>query len=526
VAVEKALAVVDACLPGLLRDLKSQLDSYHGVSRSAEYYDLLAGEWLMHFVHATYAAYADAMVDMGSVEQIEAPVVPVFADFGEYMQAAAGGPAFGEILYGQVRHALAHADLGLAQFTRSACRVGSQSAGIASRIKRGLKGAALSTLGRKDAPFVICNPYFRGEPSDWVATLWKWRRWARQDDFRHPVEAQAEVDVDWRLKHATATRGTGFADVVRALIPLNVPVVYLEAFAAYRQKAQALRLHRPQVLYTANSLFGHTLFKLLAADWREEGTKVLNHQHGGGFGIDRVHPIEDYETRVADRFYTWGWTGSSPDQVPLVAPLSASQFPGTRGPGRILLNCISYPGCVYRIHFQPMPGTIETMVANSVAFVRGMRGQTGLVLRPYFADNGLGLTETLQRANPEVRLDDLRNTGVKSYARSGLVVHSYLGTSWLETLAMNIPTVCFYDQATYAFRDAVRPHIDALAAAGILHTSGHDAADFVKKVMGDPQGWWLRKEVQDARRAFVARYANFSAAWAGEWEAEFRQWID
>jgi putative transferase (TIGR04331 family) len=67
----------------------------------------------------------------------------------------------------------------------------------------------------------------------------------------------------------------------------------------------------------------HLPFKILAAEWRECGTKLLYHQHGGGYGIDKVHAFEDYETRVSDYYFTWGW--SSPNHRK-VGPLSHSML--------------------------------------------------------------------------------------------------------------------------------------------------------------------------------------------------------
>lgn len=38
---------------------------------------------------------------------------------------------------------------------------------------------------------------------------------------------------------------------------------------------------------------------------------------------------------------------------------------------------------------------------------------------------------------------------------------------------------------------------------------------------GDPSSWWNSAEVQEAREAFVARYANFSDNWLEAWQTEF-----
>jgi hypothetical protein len=42
----------------------------------------------------------------------------------------------------------------------------------------------------------------------------------------------------------------------------------------------------------------------------------------------------------------------------------------------------------------------------------------------------------------------------------------------------------------------------------------------VNSLRGDPSSWWRSTEVQEAREAFVARYANFSDNWLDAWQAE------
>lgn len=45
-AIRAGLDVTNQLRPSLLAHLKCLLDEYHGVSRSLEYYDLIAGMWL------------------------------------------------------------------------------------------------------------------------------------------------------------------------------------------------------------------------------------------------------------------------------------------------------------------------------------------------------------------------------------------------------------------------------------------------------------------------------------------------
>jgi len=522
--VAGALQLLGPLQTTFLEQLTELLNRYHRWNKPPAYYDLLCGEWLMHFSHVVYAAYLD--VTRGTAITPQQTPIFGFSDFYDYQWTTVRNPAFSEQLRQHTARLLGASHQGNLNFARQAIIFARPQASPRQRFKSGIQRWGTSVLRARNAPLLFCHPYLTCSRLEWGTTLMKWRRWARHDDLDYPIEVTAAVDGGWRRRASSEMPVIGYSDLVGALLPLYIPALYLEGFAAYRKKALDLGITRPKVIYTATGLNGHSLFKVLAADWQERGTRLIVRQHGGGYGIDRVHAIEEYETRVADRFCTLGWRGDSPKQLPLATPLPVSRRRRAKKNNQILLTCVHYPKQVYRVHFQPMPGTIETMIADTVAFVRGIRGQADLLVRPLPNDYGWGTVELLRQANPAIRLDDLRTIGLNSYIRSALVVHSYLGTSWLETLALNIPTVCFYDPRTYAFRDAVQPFIDKLETVGVLHRDGAAAAQFVSSIMSDPQVWWQKPEVQEARRVFIDNYANYSENWAAEWEAEFKRWLD
>ena len=107
------------------------------------------------------------------------------------------------------------------------------------------------------------------------------------------------------------------------------------------------------------------------------------------------------------------------------------------------------------------------------------------------------------------------------YSNSRIVFHNYLGTSWLETLGSNIPTICFYDVDAYRFRSDAKLLLEDLVKVGILHLSGASAAEKANAVSGDVEAWWLSEEVQIARRNFANQYANFSSDWKQIWREHF-----
>ena len=109
---------------------------------------------------------------------------------------------------------------------------------------------------------------------------------------------------------------------------------------------------------------------------------------------------------------------------------------------------------------------------------------------------------------------------VAQYAATRIAIHAYLGSSWLETLGWDVPTVCLHDPASYAFRPDAAPLLDALRRVGILHDSAASAAAHLAAIDADPSAWWGSADVQIARIAFCDRFANFAPTWEGELERE------
>jgi putative transferase (TIGR04331 family) len=162
---------------------------------------------------------------------------------------------------------------------------------------------------------------------------------------------------------------------------------------------------------------------------------------------------------------------------------------------------------------------------QTAAFVTELRGRVEITLRPSPNDYAMRTAEMLRAIDNSLAIDNPRIPGVQSYVGSGLVVHNYLGTAWLETLALNIPTVCFFDPETYDFRGGSLDLIRSLKSVGILHECGREAAHFVLAVKDRMPSWWKKADVQTARCEFVGRYAALSTNWLAVWENELTKKI-
>ncbi len=233
--------------------------------------------------------------------------------------------------------------------------------------------------------------------------------------------------------------------------------------------------------------------------------------------MDETHVGENYESRVSDFYYTWGWSRGAANTRPLTPVVRDFQSNEKLFDALI---CFDQPQQIYRLQYFPLPGTLQTMYDETAEFVRTRESQTELRIRLFPGEHGSQQRDAILQASADAIFDNSQEI-FSQYANSRIVFHNYLGTSWLETLGNNIPTICFYDVDSYRFRSDAKSLLEDLVKVGILHLSGSSAAEKANAVSGDVESWWLSEEVQRARRNFVNQYANFSTNWKQIWLEHF-----
>jgi len=527
-AVAKGLVLIGDCRQEMLAILEDLLCKYHRKNISGRYADLIAGMWLEQYMQVTYAAWEQVRISP-PLHGPEAPRLDLASTPQAYYDLCVYDHEYHYGLRIAIHRMLqGYEPVALLQKKNDKICHGDNlskpTKPISSAVKEILRRFLFERIFSRTAKVLICAPNYKCDYKEWFLTLWKWRRWVRWDDLNEYISIPIDHDHEWRYNYSKEVASKrDFPGVLKALLPLCIPAVFLEGYQAFRTQVLSLHKQQPRIAYTATALDVNLTFKFLAAEWSQQGTILISHQHGGNYGMDKIHVIEDYETRVSDQFYTWGWSRDDRGVRPM--SLGIKRVKRCKYSKQILLNCVEYPRNVHRLHFQPMPGTIENMIEDTIDFISLFPDQVNLVIRPYFLDYGWGLQEKMRQAAPEAKFDmgERRIPPMTQYARSRLVVHNYLGTSWLETLAMNIPTVCFFDPSAYEFRSPAESLVNRFIELGILHPSGRDAARFLADKMTHIEKWWLREELQEARKSFCANYANFSPDWSQQWESEFER---
>jgi putative transferase (TIGR04331 family) len=94
--------------------------------------------------------------------------------------------------------------------------------------------------------------------------------------------------------------------------------------------------------------------------------------------------------------------------------------------------------------------------------------------------------------------------------KSRLYISTYNATTYLESLAWNIPTIIFWNPSHWELNEDAEFYIGLLKSVGIFHDTPESAAEQMIKVWDDISTWWGSEEVQNARQEFCKYYSSSS----------------
>jgi putative transferase (TIGR04331 family) len=491
---------IEALLPRLEKFSAEVASELSGLSVTPMMFRRMGGMWLMHLAHqivgnsAMYAA-------LKPLENLTVPTDSwghheLFVSDRAYQAqvVAMASPRFSEQVFDQSNMRVSN----LVQPKLSGTRL----------IVEGLT----QRLRQVEPRVVVAHPYLKMSSRRRLKIVSKSSRYIMWDDLPQTDTGSVSINPAVRYSYHNSCTGDDVISRISRVVSLMMPTSYGENLAEAVQ-CYASRRQQPTLLYSATGSQKHLPYQVLSAVWGASGTRILSHQHGGHQGLDEVHAGEEVEVRSSDVHYSFGWRDHRSNIRPL--PTALPTMKSGRSRKRLLLMSLAMSDVVYRLQPFCIPAHVQTCFGETRTFL------TNLIWPE------LPVVRCGERESRELRINVPHKTETTDVAvgvsmgESAIVVHNYFGASWLESLALNVPTVCFVPDGLHTFREAARPFIDALTRVGIIHHSGKEAARFINGLNGNPSAWWNSPEVQEAREAFVARYANFSEDWIDAWTTEF-----
>ena len=499
----------------LLAGLAAQLNELHSVDHSLRYWRILIGPWLGSFTQVLFDRWesihhAIARFDISETLCFAAQDSRLIPNDRKTFDALSAEADWNHHIYTQILKQFTaikvvpqarHSVTNLAHATRSTP--------VGLRLKRALVRwycKAMSVAGNDSDAFFL-NTYlpnrtelffhlrFRQPPILWrtiapveVATNAAWRKWVVAGESRSEFEACA-----------------------RALIPAQIPAVYLEGYQQLVQQASDLPWpKKPKLIWTSNSWNSDDTFKAWAAAKVEQGTPLVIGQHGGGYGVNLFEFTEDHQIAICDSFLTWGWT--EPDQAKL-RPVGALKLVGHRKHNykkktKTLLVTDSVAQQAFTTVSIPVASQWLNYFNDQINLVSKLTEpvRQALTVRLPPHDRGWDQAARWRDRFPTLQLDDGRSKFAAILQNCRLVIGTFNGTTILQGIILNVPTVIFWNPQYDELRASAIPYFEDLKRVGIFHESPESAAKHVNTIWENISAWWENPELQAVLQRFAKRY--------------------
>lgn len=307
-----------------------------------------------------------------------------------------------------------------------------------------------------------------------------------------------------------------FYTFVSTMLPALLPTYLIEGYGELQTAWKTARWpHAPRTIFTSNAFQFNEVFQHYAATQKiKHGSKLVIGQHGGVSGILKWSFGEDHQVKIADKFISWGW-GSSDKKI--ARGVVFTNFGGkiqSDEKGCLLLTTVPMRRYSHKGGAWPVgPQQSEAFLSDQLAFYETLEAAVAseTILRIHTALDrrfGSGYLDAWLEKFPAVKVDDSKLPIRKVLRKTRLFVYTYNSTGYLESLAMNFPTVMFWDPNLFETNLTFTAALAELERVGVFHRSPKTAARQINRIWHDVNAWWSNAEVQEARRYFVDQFAR------------------
>ena len=508
---------LDKLYERVLRDLAEELNKLHNVNYSVRYWRIIVGPWLQNFLQNFYDRYLSisSVIESGNAISTWLPdvlewVVPDdFNCFSRWVR----GHEYNLFLYSRLIK-----DLGGINYEKIDAPLKLSNSGIGKQsFKKNVLIKVVSCFSDMVPNFlnkiVFVASYIK--PRD----LFRLQTSLGQIPYfcANEIIELKPIEVNESMRNRIQIRAglNQFESILPSWISKQIPKVHVEGYFNMIHMARQKYPKSPKVIVTANALFGYEGFKLWAGENVEKKAKWVGTQHGGAHGISLWSASETHETKVADRYFTWGWKDAD---NPTIVPLASARL--YRGKQKIKNNptgrilWMGYSGSLYSdcSYSSPIGPQYLDYIDDQKTFLKEVCPSVRnlLLLRLYPLELGWREDYMWQQLDSSLELYRGTKSSFDQLNESRLSIGTYNGMGILETLSANFPTIIFWNPNHWELRESAKPVFEAMLSAGIFHDTPQSAAFAVNEIYQDVQSWWMSPEVQNAKNKFCDHFANTS----------------
>ena len=264
--------------------------------------------------------------------------------------------------------------------------------------------------------------------------------------------------------------------------------------------------------------------KFIVGLHKEQGGKLYLSQHGANYGTALSFPyVTGTEYANADSFITWGWKKQGDlkvNAVPLPSPM-LSKFcncAASDDKGKLILVSTLIKLYTNKLTSNPQPAECYGFREAKLTFINSLPVELkeNLLYRPYFReDDGISDMAYIKKKFTNIKVFKGQLNKILPNIRCAVIDHP--GTTMNISMAMNTPTVAFWNREQWAMCDEADKVYTKLHKVGIVHYDPKSAAQLIEEKWYHLKDWWNSNEIQEARSSYCDNFSRFDKNWKNLW---------
>ncbi len=304
-----------------------------------------------------------------------------------------------------------------------------------------------------------------------------------------------------------------FEHFLKQEITMQIPVSFLEGFNEIEAEINKLYLpESPKSIFLSNSHNKSILTRYLAKK-SENGTKIIHGQHGGSYGQWDMHWLEKYEKSISDLYLTWGWKDHS-NTYPfgILRPIGAIRKNHKKNFKDLLMIIKIVKSYSYALDSNSGACQSKNYLNECFSGIDNLRKdiRENLLIRFRPLDKGWNEFSRFSESFPKLKKDVGTKSVFSVMKNTKIYFATYNSTGYLESLAMNIPTVLFSNPYDEKLRSNSEYYFNLLKNSKIYFESSIEATKHINNIWDNVDDWWLSQDVQFARKEFCSNYARLN----------------
>jgi putative transferase (TIGR04331 family) len=311
----------------------------------------------------------------------------------------------------------------------------------------------------------------------------------------------------------SSSSNSDFKNFLITILGTQLPKIFVEGFNFLLDDGYKAWPAKPKSIICSGSVYADDYFKFyLANQVTVNNSKLFILQHGGHYGIGRLSCMLDYELQIANKFISWGW-GQKSNQIDNIPSLKISKMIKSSRyskKGSLLIIAQDYTRYSYHLFSYPVASqyiSYENDIKNFIKSLNKDIYKASILRFKHGGSYGWNEIDEFKSSFPELILDDGVEKLESKIAASRLCIQTANFTTYLESLALNIPTVIFWDPFNNELTEEASKYFEDLKKSGIFFPNPYDAAKHVNNIWDDVEKWWNTAEVQKSRLNFISKYA-------------------